>query len=195
MADEESCELRQAAAYGLSLCAFSGDPNAFRPYLDEATQRLVAGLNRPDARASSENSCATDNMVSALGRVAVRHDRPALLPLWLSGLPIRDDESCRGDHDTLIALLEQGVGHGQVQCLLGSGSNAHLPKLLTVLAWLVADEPTEDELKVRVLRVVAHLLSNLPEQLMQGACATLPPEEQQQVLHLCQLSQQFASSN
>lgn len=32
---DENVELRQAAAYGLSLCATRGTKDAFRPFLDE----------------------------------------------------------------------------------------------------------------------------------------------------------------
>lgn len=177
--DESSAELRQAAAYGLGLCAMHLPREQFSPFLEQAVARLMAGMGHPAAR-EDENLSATDNMVSAVGRIAVGHEMPQLLQPWLAGLPLTMDEGS-WDHNQLCALVEQNNPH------VFGPNNANLPKILAVLAWVVADEAGEDEdggLKVRAAVLVQQFPQLVPPQVLQQMLAALAPDQQQAVAQL-----------
>jgi hypothetical protein len=165
------------AAYGLALCATHVDHDVFAPYVDEAARQLLAGIQtsiHPQLsghdRYSLENGPATDNMVSALGRLAVLHDRPALLQPWLEGLPLTFDEA-EPNHSQLVELVE--VGNATIM-----GVNmSNLPHILSVLAHVSLDESAEEELRVRAARAVA----SLPAVAMQQAASTLQLEPRRRV--------------
>jgi hypothetical protein len=172
-----SAELRQAAAYGLALCATHCDQNIFSPYVDEAARQLLAGIHTSlhsthlgHDRNSLEDGPATDNMVSALGRLAVLHDRPELLQPWLEGLPLTFDEA-EPNHSQLVELVE--AGHATIM-----GVNlANLPQILSVLAHVSLDESAEEELRIRAARAVAAL----PIAAVQQAALTLQHEPRRRV--------------
>ncbi|CAM9477610.1 unnamed protein product, partial [Ectocarpus fasciculatus] len=70
-------------------------------------------INRPDAK-DEDSLLVTENAVAALGTLCVSPalssavDRSQLLPLWLSHLPLKEDETeARVVHRTLCELVEQ----------------------------------------------------------------------------------------
>jgi hypothetical protein len=72
-------EVRQAAAFGVGLCAQHGGAG-FRPYVSAALEVLGRASQWPDAR-TPVNASPTDNVISALGKIAMGQDRPDLLPV------------------------------------------------------------------------------------------------------------------
>ena len=81
-----------------------------KPHIGEATGKLMGLLSQPDARAES-NEDATDNAVSALGKICLKHadatDVSQVLPHWLEYQPLKADlEEAAVCHNQLCALLE-----------------------------------------------------------------------------------------
>ena len=104
----------------------------------------------------------------------MRHARPALLQPWLEGLPLTFDEGA-WDHNQLCALLEARDG-----ALLGPNL-ANLPRVLSVLAAVVLDDSTEDDLRQRVARTVQETVHGLPADAVGHIVAGLGGEDGQRV--------------
>eukprot|EP00752_Nemacystus_decipiens_P011318 g10058.t1 len=120
MTEETSPMLQMASVYGLQQTAKHA-PTFFLPKADEIVRHLVDLIGRPDAK-DEDGLLVTENAVAALGTLcmspalATAVDRSQLLPLWLSNLPLREDETeARIVHRTLTELVEQ-----QDPCLLGA---------------------------------------------------------------------------
>lgn len=96
--------IRTAAAYGLGVCAAKLGPAA-APYSSQIMSTLLGLLRHPEARVG-DNEDATDNVVSALGKVCLHQSvegASAVLPEWLSYLPLKSDlEEAAQVHEQLV---------------------------------------------------------------------------------------------
>lgn len=69
--NDENSDVRQAAVYGLGVCAEFGG-TVFKPLVGEALSRLNVVIQHPDAH-QPDNVMAYDNAVSALGKICQFH--------------------------------------------------------------------------------------------------------------------------
>ncbi|XP_021910988.1 importin-5-like [Carica papaya] len=69
--NDENPDVRQAAVYGLGVCAEFGG-SVFKPLVGEALSRLNVVIRNPNAQ-QPENVMAYDNAVSALGKICQFH--------------------------------------------------------------------------------------------------------------------------
>jgi len=147
--------LKQLCAYGLSLLATYGK-NSFEPFLEGSVNVLLQGATRTDAK-TAELAAATDNMIVAIGSVALYHNRPDLWQTWLYLLPLTADKSeGQKTYSQLCDLVENNEPG-----LLGSDS-ANLPKITSVLLKVVRQGEEEwlgndPELAVFLRRRIYHL--------------------------------------
>ncbi|GAM21695.1 hypothetical protein SAMD00019534_048700 [Acytostelium subglobosum LB1] len=101
----------QGASFALGIAAQNGTV-AFRPYLVESLKALVAIIQTPTAK-SSEYKSSTENAISAIGRVIghcsaqLGDHLQTLIPLWISNLPISDDEERTAVLRQLVVILKQ----------------------------------------------------------------------------------------
>ena len=99
-------DIRTAAAYGLGVCAAKLGPAA-APFGSQIMSALLGLLRHPEARMEG-NEDATDNVVSALGKVCLHQSvegAHAVLPEWLSHLPLKSDlEEAAQANEQLVAL-------------------------------------------------------------------------------------------
>ncbi|GAB4843736.1 Importin-5 [Ancistrocladus abbreviatus] len=128
---DENPDVRQAAVFGLGVCAEYGG-SVFRPVVGDALSRLNAIIRHPNST-HPENLMAYDNAVSALGKICQFHrdsiDAAQAIPLWLNCLPIRGDLiEAKVVHEQLCSMLERSDGE-----LLGP-NNQYLPKIVAVFA-------------------------------------------------------------
>lgn len=146
-------EVRQAAAYGVGVMAQCGGDN-YSQYCTEAIPLLVSVIQAPDSR-SKENINATENCVSAVGKVM--RFRPAcvdvskILPHWLGWLPLKEDkEEAVHTFDFLCDLIESNN-----PIVLGP-DNSNLPKIFLIIADGVANESikSEDACSKRLANVI-----------------------------------------
>ncbi|KAH9728481.1 TOG domain-containing protein [Citrus sinensis] len=102
--NDEHPDVRQAAVYGIGVCAEFGG-SVFKPLVGEALSRLDFVIRHPNAL-HSDNVMAYDNAVSALGKICQFHrdsiDAAQVVPAWLSCLPLKGD------------LIEAKVVHAQL---------------------------------------------------------------------------------
>ncbi|CDP17582.1 unnamed protein product [Coffea canephora] len=111
--NDDNSDVRQAAVYGLGVCAEFGG-TVFKPLVGEALSRLNVVIRHPDAH-QPENVMAYDNAVSALGKICQFHrdsiDSAQVVPAWLSCLPIKGDLiEAKVVHEQLCSMVErQGI--------------------------------------------------------------------------------------
>ncbi|XP_055814575.1 uncharacterized protein LOC129884270 isoform X2 [Solanum dulcamara] len=108
--NDESPDVRQAAVYGLGVCAEHGG-SAFKSLVGEALSRLNVVLRHPNA-VQPENVMAYDNAVSALWKICNFHrdsiDSAQVIPAWLNCLPIKGDMiEAKVVHDQLCSMVER----------------------------------------------------------------------------------------
>ncbi|XP_021714948.1 importin-5-like [Chenopodium quinoa] len=175
--NDENPDVRQAAVYGLGVCAEFGG-SVFKPLVGEALSRLNAVIQHPHAL-QPENIMAYDNAVSALGKICQFHrdsiDSSQVIPAWLSCLPIKGD------------LIEAKVVHDQLCCmversdveLLGP-NNQHVPKIFLVFAEVLCagkDLATE-QTAGRMVNLLRHLQQTLPPATLASTWSSLQPQQQ-----------------
>ena len=125
--------------------------------------------------------CALDNMVSALGSIAVYQSEPTLLPLWLSFLPLHQDESeATAVYHMLLTLIEQNN-----PAILGD-NYANLPKILSILLVLINTNMLKNkELRKRV-KGFFQTVKAMPAPLLQEVGKALVPTLQQKLAGVLQ---------
>ncbi|GAY57531.1 hypothetical protein CUMW_180170 [Citrus unshiu] len=138
--NDENQDVRQAAVYGLGVCAEFGG-SVVKPLVGEALSRLNVVIRHPNAL-QPENLMAYDNAVSALGKICQFHrdsiDAAQVVPAWLNCLPIKGDLiEAKIVHEQLCSMVERSDSD-----LLGP-NHQYLPKIVSVFAEVVRFEGCE----------------------------------------------------
>jgi len=180
----ENDDLRQAAAYGLGMCAQHGKQH-FQPYIDESVKRLLVGINAQGSR-TGDKSSVTDNMISGFGRIAIHQNCPQLLPVWINFLPIlSDDDEAQWVYNQLLTLVEQNNPH-----LLGQNFS-NLPKVIRVIVEVLSTldllRLTNEDLINRML-VILNRLKSMPNEAASGILGSLTPKHREALQQLMQTS-------
>ncbi|XP_060681846.1 importin-5 [Hemiscyllium ocellatum] len=139
---DNSPEVRQAAAYGVGVMAQFGGEN-YRPFCTEAIPLLVGVIQMEGSR-TKENINATENCISAVGKVM--KCRPEcvnvneILPHWLSWLPLHEDkEEAVHTFSYLCDLIESNN-----PIVLGP-NNSSLPRVFAIIADGLTNEAIKNE--------------------------------------------------
>lgn len=150
---DNSPEVRQAAAYGIGVMAQFGGEN-YRPFCTEAIPLLV-GVIQMEGSKTKENINATENCISAVGKVM--KCRPEcvnvteILPHWLSWLPLHEDkEEAVHTFNYLCDLIESNN-----PIVLGP-NNSSLPRVFAIIAEGLVNEAikSEDACSKRLANVI-----------------------------------------
>ncbi|KAK3026369.1 hypothetical protein RJ639_040458 [Escallonia herrerae] len=175
--NDENSDVRQAAVYGLGVCAEYGG-SAFKPLVLEALSRLNAVIGHPN-KLQPDNVMAYDNAVSALGKICQFHrdsiDSAQVVPVWLSCLPIKGDLiEAKVVHDQLCSMVERSDME-----LLGP-NNQYLPKIVSVFAEVLCagkDLATEQTAS-RMINLLRQLQQTLPPSTLASTWSSLQPQQQ-----------------
>ncbi|XVF30792.1 hypothetical protein REPUB_Repub16aG0089000 [Reevesia pubescens] len=175
--NDENPDVRQAAVYGVGVCAEFGG-SVFKPLVREALSRLDAVIRHPNAL-HSDHVMAYDNAVSALGKICQFHrdsiDAAQIVPAWLSCLPLKGDLiEAKLVHDQLCSMVERSD-----QELLGP-NNQYLPKIVAVFAEVLCagkDLATEQTAS-RMINLLRHLQQSLPATTLASTWSSLQPQQQ-----------------
>ncbi|XP_014663942.1 PREDICTED: importin-5-like [Priapulus caudatus] len=178
-------EVRQAAAYGAGVMAQFAGPE-FAQACAEAIPLLMQVIGAPDSRAC-ENINPTENAIAAVTKIckynSSRFNIDEVLPLWLSWLPVWEDEDeAPHIYGYLCDLIE--ANH---PLILGA-NNSNVPRLVAIIADALAKEAldSKSEVRTRLLNIVRQIQGNGE---MFNACVAQLSMEQQQALS-CALSSQ-----
>ncbi|XP_021980534.1 importin-5 [Helianthus annuus] len=175
--NDENPDVRQAAVYGLGVCAEHGG-SVIKPLIGEVLSRLNFVIRQPDAL-ELDNVMAYDNAVSALGKVCHFHrdsiDSAQVIPAWLSCLPIKTDlVEAKAVHDLLCSMVERSATE-----LLGH-NNQCLPKLISIFAEILCagkDLASEQTIN-RIINLLRQLQQTLPPATLASTWSTLQPQQQ-----------------
>ncbi|KMS98771.1 hypothetical protein BVRB_3g068480 [Beta vulgaris subsp. vulgaris] len=174
--NDENSDIRQAAVYGLGVCAEFGG-SVFKPLVGEALSRLDVVTRHPNAT-HSENVMAYDNAVSALGKICQFHrdsiDAAQIFPMWLNCLPIKGDLiEAKVVHEQLCSMVERSD-----RDLLGP-NNQYLPKIVAVFAEVLCagkDLATEQTAS-RMINLLRQLQQTLPPSTLASTWSSLQPQQ------------------
>ncbi|KAG8387370.1 hypothetical protein BUALT_Bualt02G0014300 [Buddleja alternifolia] len=175
--NDESPDVRQAAVYGLGVCAEFGG-SVFKPLVGEALSRLNVVIRHPNAL-QPESVMAYDNAVSALGKICQFHrdsiDSAQVVPAWLSCLPIKGDLiEAKAVHDQLCSMVERSDME-----LLGP-NNQYLPKIVSVFAEILCagKDLASEQTSSRMVNLLRQLQQTLPPSTLASTWSSLQPQQQ-----------------
>ncbi|XAR68644.1 hypothetical protein NMG60_11003840 [Bertholletia excelsa] len=175
--NDENPDVRQAAVYGIGVCAEFGG-SVFRPLVGEALSRLDVVIRNPNAL-HSENVMVYDNAVSALGKICQFHrdsiDAAQVVPAWLGCLPIKSDLiEAKLVHDQLCSMVERSDRE-----LLGP-NNQYLPKIVAVFAEVLCagKDLASEQTASRMVNLLRQLQQTLPPSALASTWSSLQPQQQ-----------------
>lgn len=174
---DENSDVRQAAVYGIGVCAEFGGA-VFRPLVGEALSRLDIIIRHPNAQ-HSDNVMVYDNAVSALGKICQFYrdcvDASQIIPAWLSCLPIKSDLiEAKVVHDQLCSMVERSDGE-----LLGA-NHQYLPKIVAVFAEVLCagKDLASEQTAGRMVNLLRQLQQTLPPSVLTSTFSSLQPQQQ-----------------
>lgn len=172
--------VRQAAVYGVGVMAEHLAPEVF----DEAKQQAAAErmhnvCSAPEAF-EDENVAATENAVSAIGKLCKRSASvaAALYPTWVQFLPLKQDkQEARLVHKQLVELI--ATSNTDVM----GPSMERLPDIICIFGKILYSDLVEDELNAQIGGLLKQVHAGLPHILQalpqSPKFAELSPEERQ----------------
>ncbi|KAJ3674613.1 hypothetical protein LUZ60_005229 [Juncus effusus] len=174
--NDEDANVRQAAVYGIGVCAEFGG-SVFRPLVGEALSKLNNVISHPEAT-HSDNLMAYDNAVSALGKICQFHresiDASQVVPVWLSCLPLKGDLiEAKVVHDQLCSMVERSDA-----VVLGP-NNQYLPKIVHVFAEvLCGKDMASEQTTSRMINLLRQIQQTVPPALLESTWSSLQPQQQ-----------------
>ncbi|ESR56683.1 hypothetical protein CICLE_v10018600mg [Citrus x clementina] len=170
-------DVRQAAVYGIGVCAEFGG-SVFKPLVGEALSRLNFVIRHPNAL-HSDNVMAYDNAVSALGKICQFHrdsiDAAQVVPAWLSCLPLKGDLiEAKVVHAQLCSMVERSDGE-----ILGP-NHQYLPKIVTIFAEVLCGgkDLVTEQTASRMINLLRQLQQSLPPSTLASTWSSLQPQQQ-----------------
>ncbi|GAY39951.1 hypothetical protein CUMW_048300 [Citrus unshiu] len=170
-------DVRQAAVYGIGVCAEFGG-SVFKPLVGEALSRLDFVIRHPNAL-HSDNVMAYDNAVSALGKICQFHrdsiDAAQVVPAWLSCLPLKGDLiEAKVVHAQLCSMVERSDGE-----ILGP-NHQYLPKIVTIFAEVLCGgrDLVTEQTASRMINLLRQLQQSLPPSTLASTWSSLQPQQQ-----------------
>ncbi|CAL0323404.1 unnamed protein product [Lupinus luteus] len=175
--NDEYPDVRQAAVYGVGVCAEFGG-SVFKTLVGEALSRLDAVIRHPNAL-HSENVMAYDNAVSALGKICQFHrnsiNATQVVPAWLGCLPLKGDLiEAKVVHDQLCSMVERSDRE-----LIGP-NNQYLPKIVAVFAEILCagNNLATEQTAGRMINLLRQLQQTLPPSTLASTWSSLQPQQQ-----------------
>ncbi|KAJ6325862.1 hypothetical protein OIU76_003295 [Salix suchowensis] len=169
--NDENPDVRQAAVYGLGVCAEFGG-SVFKHLVGEALSRLNVVIQHPNAK-QPDNVMAYDNAVSALGKICQFHrdsiDSAQFLALvfWYA---FTDCHPLRMNSLPSIYRSDRE--------LLGP-NNQYLPKIVSVFAEVLCGKDlATDKTLGRMANLLRHLQQTLPPATWASTLSVLHPQQQ-----------------
>lgn len=171
---DPSPEVRQASVYGLGLSAQFGG-GAFAQHGGGAMQNIYGLITHPQAKVA-ENIHATDNAVSALGKVLEFQpeacgDRKQAMAMFLEYLPIQGDvEEGIQVHGRLCSFLERGDA-----AIMGDAQK-WVPHCVKVFGAIVQTASVDAEVEGRIKSLLVAMRGQMSD-VVDASVAALGPED------------------
>eukprot|EP01113_Clastostelium_recurvatum_P002059 TRINITY_DN1085_c0_g1_i2.p1 TRINITY_DN1085_c0_g1~~TRINITY_DN1085_c0_g1_i2.p1 ORF type:complete len:1100 (+),score=314.59 TRINITY_DN1085_c0_g1_i2:117-3416(+) len=171
--------VRQAAVYGMGQCArFAGEH--FTTLCPIVVQGLTNAIASQEAR-TDDFITATENAISALGKVIDHHPQmvvlPQLLTSWLTYLPVTEDKiESKVVYALLCTFIEK---HGSI--LLGNGF-ANLPKVLSIFGQVLETDLIDEPLTARMSQLLKTMRGSIPADAFNNAATHLPEDQRNKLM-------------
>jgi hypothetical protein len=148
----------------------------FRPFVASALEVLGRAAQWPDAR-KPVNASPTDNVISALGKIAVGQERPDLLPAWLALLPLtRDDGEAHDNHMRLCSLVE--ANHPNILGADMAGFPHVVRVCCTLLSGQLKDLEIDADLETKLTTLLRRFKQEQGGALLEAVLSQMPAKEQ-----------------
>ena len=158
--DNNSCEIRQAASYGLG--EFIKHTNVdYNQYASEVLEILYKGLEiNSDGENEEEYHSAQDNVITALGKLIKYRGKEysnlkEIIEKWLSNLPIKADISeSPGQHDLLCDIVINSPD------MIFGANNANVPKIIRILCDIYDSKYSNKEVNEKIKKIFEGIKQN-----------------------------------
>jgi hypothetical protein len=176
--------VRQAAVYGLGICAQNGGA-IIKQHIPQILDILLKAINEPNIRTNDKMIPPTENAISSIGRI-IQHqpdvlgDKLAsLTDLWVNWLPIEVDTiEAKLVHEQLCHFIKHINS-----CVFGpNGKN--LVKVLDIFGKIVDTELITPATQATIKEILASMQKQLPADVLQSALLTISPQSQQKLRNL-----------
>lgn len=177
---DDNPQVRQASVYGLGICAQYGGA-LFAAQISEALGVVHGIVNAADAR-SEDNGFATDNAISALGKMilyqaeALGTNRAAAVAMLLAYLPVvTDEEEGIKVHGCLCSLIQRG------EPAIFENANSTVPALFKVFGAILETDTVDEEVSGRIGSILKQLQQPPFADVSTAAFQALPAPEQAKI--------------
>ena len=156
-----SCEIRQAASYGLG--EFIKHTNVdYAKYSNEILEVLYKGLEikLDDQKKEDEYHSAQDNVITALGKLIKFRGKEyqnlkEIINKWLYNLPITGDiAESAGQHDLLCDIIIQSPD------MVFGNDNVNVPKIIQILCKVIDSKYSNDEVNDKIKKILEGIKQN-----------------------------------
>ena len=158
--DHPSCEIRQAASYGLGEF-IKHTNNDYKNYAEQILEVLYKGLQVSDDGANKdEYSSAQDNIVTAIGKLIKFRGKEysnlkEIIQKWLNYLPIKEDISeSPGQHDLLCDIVMQSPD------MIFGENNSNVPKIIRILCKVYDSKYSNKEVDEKIKKIIEGIKQN-----------------------------------
>ena len=158
--DNSSCEIRQAASYGLG--EFIKHTNVdYNKYAENILKILYKGLEiSSDGARDDEYASAQDNIVTALGKLIKFRGKEypnlkEIIEKWLNHLPIEGDISeSAGQHDLLCDIVIQSPD------MIFGDNNVNIPKIIRILCKVYDSKYSNEDVDNKIKKIIEEIKKN-----------------------------------
>ena len=175
---DQDASVRQAAVYGMG-CAAQTSGDAIAPAIPEILNRLTQMITQADSR-SDKYVMATENAIGAVAKILLYQskaiDISKVLPIWLSWLPVKEDN------------VESKVTYGNLLNLIESNTNAlygpnfqFVPVLLNIFAEVLETDLIDEALTGRIKNILKQMQTALPSDVLTKTYVSLSGPQQQKL--------------
>ncbi|KAG9306967.1 hypothetical protein G9A89_000881 [Geosiphon pyriformis] len=167
-------DVRQAAAYGIGVCAQFGGEN-YAEASAVSLNPLFQIINASDSR-TEENIYATENATSAVTKIlkfnSSKFDVNSVIPSWFAALPIlNDEEEAPLSYSYLLDLLE-----AQHPGIFGN-NHENIPRIFTVFTDVLSAGILSEDLATRMVNALKVIFGSLSNELKTTLWNSIDPHK------------------
>jgi len=176
--------VRQAAAYGLGICAQNGGA-IIKPLIPQILDVLLKAINEPNVRTDEKMIPATENAISSIGRI-IQHQPdllgvqlPQLTDMWVNLLPIEVDIiEAKLVHQQLTYFIKH------INSFVFGPNGKNLVKVLDIFGKIVDSDLITPETQITIKEILASMQKQLPPEVLQSALLNTSQQAQQKLRNL-----------
>jgi len=176
--------VRQAAAYGLGICAQNGGA-LIKPHIPQILEVLLNSINEPNIRSNDKMIPSTENAISSVGRI-IQHQAdilgdklPHLVDLWVNWLPIEVDTiEAKLVHQQLCYFIKH------INSAVFGSNGKNLVKVLDTFGRIVDTDLVTPETQNTIKEILASMQKQLPPDVLQSALLSTTQQAQQKLRNL-----------